>query len=71
MPQYKLKVFFRLRYVIIIGLPLICFRKQQRPREKDQVCENMRIHFGNTRFGKKTVLNLLLQLLVNGKKESH
>ena len=29
MPQYKLKVFFRLRYMIIIGLPIICFRKQE------------------------------------------
>lgn len=56
--------------MIIIGLPIICFRKQQRQREKDQVCENMKIHFGNTSFSKKTVLNLLLQLLVNGKKES-
>lgn len=38
MPQYKLKVFFKLRYMIIIGVPIICFIKQQRQREKaDQV----------------------------------
>lgn len=29
MPQYKLKVFFRLRYMIIIGLPIISFIKQR------------------------------------------
>lgn len=71
MPQYKLKVFFRLRYMIIIGLPIICFRKQQRQRGKvDQVGENMKIHFGNNSFNKRIILNLLLQLLVSGKKES-
>lgn len=71
MPQYKLKVFFRLRYMIIIGLPIICFRKQQRQRGKgDQVGENMKTHFGNNSFDKRIILNLLLQLLVNGKRES-
>lgn len=39
-------------------------------RKKTQVWENMKIHFGNTSFSKRIILNLLLQLLVNGKKQS-
>ena len=30
----------------------------------------MKTHFGNNSFDKRIILNLLLQLLVNGKKES-
>lgn len=56
MPQYKLKVFFRLRYMIIIGLLIICFRKQQRGKV-DQAGENMKIHFGNNSFNKRIILN--------------
>lgn len=60
MPQYKLKVFFRLRYMIIIGLPIICFRKQQRQRGKgDQVGENMKTHFGNNSFDKRIITTVI------------
>lgn len=71
MPQYKRKVFFRLRYMIIIGLPIICFIKPHRQKKKvDQLCENMKIHIGNDSFGKMIVLNSVLQLLLSGNKES-